>query len=293
MIHRVRNVQMPGGIEQDRFRSVQHRLGGRFAVAVVAEVADSRYRRHDPRLHVDFPDTVAPFIGNIHITLRIHSDAYRIVEPHLGPWFSIIVEHIHVHAVSVAGRPQPSMIVAEIYPDGIAGQHDKILGDQRTVPDVIFMGPGSGDGGDQFGLRIVHPDAMRLRIHDKQTVLGIEGNPARIGEVGFQGRSVPVKAEFPGSDDRVDDARLHIDAPDPVASGVADVEIALRVERNVKGQVQPGLRGRAPISAVAGFADARHVADDARGEFHPSDPIASRFREIQILSLRINCETHR
>ena len=149
----------------------------------------------------------------------------------------VVIEYAHVHAGYIARRVQPPMIVAEIDANGISGEHDQILGDQRAVADIIFMRPRARNSGELFGSRIVHPNAMRLSINDKQAVLRIKCNRARICEVDCQRRPIAGESESARPHNRIDDPGLHLDLADAIASGVTDIQITLGVKRHIKRQI--------------------------------------------------------
>src|SRR5438270_4761211 len=74
VVHRIGDVHVPERIEEHRLRSVEHGLGGRLAVTVVAVEEDARHRGHNARLHLDLPDAVAALIRHVDIVLPIHGD---------------------------------------------------------------------------------------------------------------------------------------------------------------------------------------------------------------------------
>ena len=99
------------------------------------------------------------------------------------------------------------------------------------------MRPRARNSGELSGSRIVHPNAMRLSINDKQAVLRIKCNRARIGEIDCERRPIAGESEPAGPYNRIDDPGLHLDPADAIASGVTDIQISLGVKRHIKRQV--------------------------------------------------------
>src|SRR5437879_2405092 len=121
----------------------------------------------------------------------------------------------------------------------------------------------------------------------------MEREGAGIREINLEGRTVAVEAELAGPGDGVNDPGLQIDAADAVAPGIADVQIALRIECHVQRQVQPRLGSGPAIAAVTGLPDASHVADDARCQLDPAHAIGPGLRIVEGLGLRVDRDTNR
>src|SRR5213594_2264463 len=134
---------------------------------------------------------------------------------------------------------------------------------------------------------------MGLPIHNEQSVPRIEREGAGVREIHLEGWTVAVEAELAGPGDGVNDPGLHIDAADAVASGIADVQIALRIECHIQRQVQPRLCSGPAIAAVTGFPDTSHVADDARCQLDPAHAIGPGLRIVEGLGLRVDRDTNR
>src|SRR5206468_2667918 len=206
---------------------------------------------------------------------------------------SVVPIHAHVHAVRRTFRTQPAVVVAEIDPNGVAGEDHEALGGQRAVPVIVFFRPQAGDGGDLLGRRVVHADAVGLPVHEGQAVDRIERDGAGIREIYLEGGAVAVEAELAGPGDGVDDPGLHVDPADAVAPGIANVQIALRIKGHIQRQVQPRLGSGPAVAAVTGLPDARHVADDARRQLDASHAIGPGLRIVEGLVLRVDRDTDR
>jgi hypothetical protein len=112
-----------------------------------------------------------------------------------------------------------------------------------------------------------------LGVGDVQDILGVEGDGGRPGEIHFEGRSVPVETMLPGSDDGGDDARLAVDAADPVAAGIANIEMVPGIEGDVERQIEPRFATGAAVAAVAGLADAGKVMERTGLQVHAPHPV--------------------
>ena len=119
---------MPMRIEQDRLRRIQHCLRCRLTLPIVPIETDTCRRRHNPRVSVDLPDAVAALVCDVDVVIAVHRNTGRVMKTNIRSRLPVVIEYAHVHAVHVARRVQPPMIVAEIDANGISGEHDQILG---------------------------------------------------------------------------------------------------------------------------------------------------------------------
>src|SRR5207237_4306573 len=95
----------------------------------------TRRCRHNPRISVDLPDAVATLVRDEDVVIAVYRNTGRVMKTNVRPRLAVVIEDAHVHAGYIARRVQPPMIVAEIDANGISGEHDQILGDQRAVAD--------------------------------------------------------------------------------------------------------------------------------------------------------------
>ncbi len=96
-----------------------------------------------------------------------------------------------------------------------------------------------------------------------------------------------------GPDYGRDDACLMIDFPNPITSGVTNIQIVLRIKSDPQRQIEPGLSTHTFIPAITSFPDSGEVVDRPVLEVHPSDAVRSRFREIEPLLFPIKCPVMR
>ncbi len=226
MVHGVGDIEIVLGIEYHRFRRMEHRANRRLVVAVVPVPADSCDRRDDTGRPVDLSHAIAALVDDHDVALAVHRDPHDVVEAGLRRRLPVIQIHRHIQAVRT-DRHQPAMIIAEIDADGIAGEHHKIARHQRLFPRIVLGRPATGDRRDHPGARIVTADLVGLSIGDVHDIVSIERNRRRPGQIDFQGRPVTVEPVLSRADHRRDHTGIAIDFPDPVAAGIADIEMVL------------------------------------------------------------------
>ena len=150
-------------------------------------------------------------------------------------------------------------------------------------------GGGVHDGGDGPGWGDL-ADGVVEGVGDEQVAGAVEGDALRVvelragGGAAVSGEPAEAAAGLAGgvvAGHGGDDAGPGVDPADDVAGGVGDVQVAVCVQRDAGGLVQPGEGGRAAVAGVAGGA----VAGDGDGlalggDLH--DPVVVGVGDVQV-----------
>ena len=117
---------------------------------------------------------------------------------------------------------------------------------------------GAHQGVDDAGGSVYLPHPEPILFPHVEVVVDIQTDGVRHQRAGFHGQSpVPAGGPLAVSQDGGDDPGPPADFPDAVVGVVANMEISLRIERQVLGVVEGCLSGRPPIPVITHQAEAR------------------------------------